>query len=85
MNHVIRKNLTVQQTEEYINKCKGLEPKPKHQLKPHVRGYSRNQLLAVNTIKKAIEMSKKIGIQFSVQEMETENDRRIIISFPKED
>lgn len=83
LNQIVKKSMTVRQTEEYIEKLN--HPTPKHQLKPHVRGYSKQQQLAVNTIKQAIEMSKKVGIKFDVEEVETDKDRRIIIKFPKED
>ncbi len=84
LNRIISKDYTVKQTEEYIEKLNGKEerkPAAKHKTK----GFSRNQMVAVNTIRQAVEMCRKMGIQLETEEMETEADRRIVIKFPKEE
>ncbi len=84
LNRIIKKQMTVKQTEEYIEKSRQEKAEtPAHRMK--TRGFSRNQLVAVNTIRQAIEMCRKMGIDFSVEETETENDRSIIIRFPNEE
>jgi len=42
-------------------------------------------MVAVNTIRQAVEMCRKMGIQLETEETETEADRRIVIKFPKEE
>ncbi len=84
LNRIIKKEMTVKETEEYIDKLNHPEEKEvKKKIK--TRGFSRNQQIAVNTIHQAIDMCKKMGIHFSVEETESEKDHSIIIRFPHED
>ena len=78
---VVDKELNVKQTEDYI---KALNTEQKENKGPTTRGFSRNQQIAINTIKQAVDMVKKMGININMQEEETSFDRRIIIKFPKE-
>lgn len=78
---VVDKGLNVKQTEDYI---KALNIDQKENKGPMTRGFSRNQQIAINTIKQAVDMVKKMGISINMQEEETNLDRRIIIKFPKE-
>jgi ParB family chromosome partitioning protein len=79
---VVDKGLNVKQTEEYI---KAITVDESDKKKPNTtKGFSRNQQIAVNTIKQAIDMIKKMGIMVDVSEEETLHDRRIIVKFPKE-
>jgi len=78
---VVDKELNVKQTEDYI---KALNTEQKENKGPTTRGFSRNQQIAINTIKQAVDMVKKMGININMQEEETNFDRRIIIKFPKE-
>ena len=83
LNKIIKKDMTVKDTEEYIEKLNQKE-KQIYKPKPKTKGFSSNQMIVVNTIRQAIEMCKKTGIKFEVEEVETENDKRIVIKFPKE-
>ena len=83
LTRIIKKELTVKETEEYIEKLNNKEKK-EFVKKPKFKGFSSNQMIAVNTIRQAIEISKKTGIKFEVEELETETDKRIVIKFPKE-
>ena len=83
-NRIVEKNMTVKETEEYILKLKN-RGKKETVRKGRTKGFSRNQMIAVNTIRQACDMCRKMGIQFEVEEVETENDSRIVIKFPKED
>ncbi|MEA5026904.1 Nucleoid occlusion protein [bioreactor metagenome] len=79
---IIDKEFNVKQTEDYI---KALTAETKETAKgPVTKGFSRNQQIAVNTIKQAIEMIRKMGIKVDMQEEDTQAERRIIIKFPKE-
>jgi ParB family chromosome partitioning protein len=79
---VVDKGLNVKQTEEYI---KAITVDESDKKKPNTtKGFSRNQQIAVNTIKQAIDMIKKLGIVVNVSEEETLHDRVIIVKFPKE-
>ncbi len=80
---IVDKGFNVKQTEDYVKIINTQDDKEKVKTNT-TRGFSRNQLIAVNTIKQAIEMIKKMGIVIEVQEEETILDRRIIVKFPKE-
>lgn len=83
-HHIVEKQMTVKETEEYIEKLKKRGKKENLVKKSKTKGFSRNQQIAVNTIRQACEMSWKMGIQFELEEVETETDRRLVIKFPKE-
>lgn len=78
---VVDKGLNVKQTEEYIKAIDDSDQKRKGNI---TKGFSRNQQIAINTIKQAVEMIKKMGITVVMQEDETATDRLIIVKFPKE-
>lgn len=83
LNRIIKKDLTVKDTEEFVEKLNNKEEREIIK-KPKFKGFSSNQMIAVNTIRQAIEISKKTGIKFEVEEVETDKDKRIIIKFPKD-
>lgn len=82
LKDIIKKKFTVKETEQYIHSFQQQkQPKEKGN---YIKGFSRHQQIAVNTIKQAVEMSRKMGIKCEMEEAETIFDRRIIIKFPKE-
>lgn len=83
LNRIISKDYTVKETEEYVQKLNG-KAEGTAETKHKTKGFSRNQMVAVNTIRQAVEMCRKMGIELQVEETETDTDRRIIVKFPKE-
>lgn len=75
LDKIVKKGLTVAQTEKLIAQEKKDKPK--------VKGFARDIKIAVNTINQAISMIKQMGIQIECEEMETEDDFQMNIRFPK--
>lgn len=77
---IIKQGYNVRQSEELVEQI--LTPKETKK-KQGIKGITRNLRIAFNTIYSAVNMIKKTGIKVDTEEMETENDVRIIIKFPK--
>ncbi len=77
---IIKQGYNVRQSEELVEQI--LSPKETKK-KQGIRGITRNLRIAVNTVYSAVAMIKKTGIRVETEEMETENDVRIIVKFPK--
>lgn len=75
LEKIVKKGLTVAQTEKLISQEK--------KEKPRVKGFARDIKIAVNTINQAVHMIKQTGIQIECDEMETDDDYQMIIRFPK--
>ena len=73
LQEIVNKKLTVSETEKMVNKH--TEPKAKKRV---VKGYSKNHLLAVNTIKQAVGMINKMGLEAIIKE--EDQDDQIIMS-----
>ncbi|MEF9921025.1 MAG: nucleoid occlusion protein [Erysipelotrichaceae bacterium] len=80
LNKIIKKKLTVAETEKMIKK--DLNPKDEHN-KPLMRGVTRNVKIAINTIKQAITMVSRTGVLMDIKEDESEDDYTISIRFSK--
>lgn len=65
LNKVINKGLNVKQTEELIKKDKTAKIK-----KAPKRGISQHIKLAINTVKQAVDMVTKTGIELSLDELD---------------
>ncbi|CAM3159019.1 nucleoid occlusion protein [Lactiplantibacillus plajomi] len=76
---VVAKQLTVKETEQLITKT-ARPAKPKKQRR---RGLSGDTRIAVNTIKKSIQMVNDAGLTVKTHEEETETGYRITIDIPK--
>lgn len=79
-NRIVEKKLNVSQTEQYITDLTGEKTGKR---KVEIKGFTRNQKIALNTIYQAVNMIKKMGIEVSTNEVETEEDIQLIIKFPK--
>ncbi len=77
---IVKQGYNVRQSEELIEQI--LTPKETKK-KQSLKGITRNLRIAFNTVYSAVNMIKKTGIKIETEEMETENDVRIIIKFPK--
>ena len=74
MKKVIKKGLTVKQTEEMINK----EPKQKKAKANIVKAYSKNVKIALNTLNRSFDMIRKTGTE--VITSEGEDDEYFILT-----
>lgn len=75
LDEIIKKKLNVKQTESLIDK-----PKKRKVL---TKGYSQNIQIGINTIKEAISMIEKLGMQVNQNLEETEDEVILTIKFKK--
>ena len=80
METIVKKGLTVAQSEKMIRK--EASPKPKRQKKVF-KGLSRNIKIGLNTIDQAVAMIKKSGIQIHRDMTEDEDEVVVTLHFPK--
>lgn len=74
---VVKENLTVSETEELV---KQFRPKVEKKL---VKGFSRDNRIAINTIQQAIKMIRDMGIAIKVDKEETDQGMTFKIHLPK--
>lgn len=80
METIVKKGLTVAQSEKMIRK--EASPKPKRQKKVF-KGLSRNIKIGLNTIDQAVAMIEKSGIQVHREMTEDEDEVVVTLHFPK--
>ena len=80
METIVKKGLTVAQSEKMIRK--EASPKPKRQKKVF-KGLSRNIKIGLNTIDQAVAMIEKSGIQIHREMTEDEDECVVSLHFPK--
>lgn len=80
LDKIIKKGLTVAQTEKMIKEDKHEKTHPG---KPLLKGVTRNLKIAINTIHQAVMMVKRSGVEPQVSEDETNEEYIITIRFPK--
>ena len=80
METIVKKGLTVAQSEKMIRK--EASPKPKRQEKVF-KGLSRNIKIGLNTIDQAVAMIEKSGIQIHREMTEDEDEVVVTLHFPK--
>lgn len=80
METIVKKGLTVAQSEKMIRK--EASPKPKRQKKVF-KGLSRNIKIGLNTIDQAVVMIEKSGIQIHREMTEDEDEVVVTLHFPK--
>ncbi|HJB05297.1 MAG TPA: ParB/RepB/Spo0J family partition protein [Candidatus Merdibacter merdigallinarum] len=80
METIVKKGLTVAQSEKMIRK--EASPKPKRQKKVF-KGLSRNIKIGLNTIDQAVAMIEKSGIQIHRDMTEDEDEVVVTLHFPK--
>ncbi len=80
METIVKKGLTVAQSEKMIRK--EASPKPKRQ-KEVFKGLSRNIKIGLNTIDQAVAMIEKSGIQIHREMTEDEDEVVVTLHFPK--
>lgn len=80
METIVKKGLTVAQSEKMIRKEES--PKPKRQKKVF-KGLSRNIKIGLNTIDQAVAMIEKSGIQIHREMTEDEDEVVVTLHFPK--
>lgn len=79
-HRILKQNMTVQQTEQYIEKMKQPPKVHKHQ---KTKGFSRNAIIAVNSVNKCVEMIRRTGIDARVEQKETDDEILMTVRFPK--
>lgn len=80
LDKILKKGLTVAQTEKMIQEQKHETEKPG---KPLLKGVTRNVKIAINTMHQAIMMVKRSGVEPQVSEEESNEEYVITIRFPK--
>ncbi|MDE6195872.1 MAG: ParB/RepB/Spo0J family partition protein [Erysipelotrichaceae bacterium] len=78
LDKIIKKGLSVAQTEKMVKEDKGQPVK-----KPVLKGITRNMRIAMNTIHQAVKMVQRTGVEVIVKEEETQDDVMITLRFPK--
>lgn len=76
--HILDKNLTVRQTEAYVELISGNKKK-----KNRTKGFARNIRIGLNSVHECVRMVKRMGIDILSETEETDEDVRVIIRFPK--
>ena len=76
LEKIVKKGLTVSQTEKLVKEEKKDKKKKK--------GFTRDIKIAVNTIRQAFDMIKKFNIKANLKEVEDEDGYTMTIHFPKE-
>ena len=79
-HEILKHGLTVRETEDYIRKASQPEKVHKRQ---KTKGFTRQTQLAINSVNQCVQMIRKMGIDAEVQQMETDNDIRMVVRFPK--
>lgn len=77
LDKIVKKGMTVAQTEKLISERHKPEKKAK------VKGFTRDIRVAVNTVKQAFSMIVKTGIVAQLEEIDGDDDFQMIIRFPK--
>lgn len=78
LDKIIKKGLSVAQTEKMVKEDKGQPVK-----KTVLKGITRNMRIAMNTIHQAVKMVQRTGVEVIVKEEETQDDVMITLRFPK--
>lgn len=78
LSSILNENLTVDQTEKKVKNLKQEKKK-----KAMMKGYSRNILVAINTIKQAVSMVEKTGVKTAMETNDNEEYVEITIRIKK--
>lgn len=79
-HRILKQNMTVQQAEQYIEKMN--MPAKVHK-RQKTKGFSRNAVIAVNSVNKCVEMIRKTGIDARLDQKETDDEILMTVRFPK--
>ena len=77
---IVRKDLNVRETEAYLDTISHPE---KHRRRK-TSGHSKNQQIAINTIKQSVKMIEKLGLKVKLEEKENDAEVTMIVHLPKE-
>lgn len=83
LNDIIENGLNVKQTEELIKKIKGENEQPKKKKKPIRKGISKDIRLAMNTIRKSVDMVTQTGMNIDTEEEDHEDYYQFTIKIRK--
>ena len=79
LHEIIDKGYNVKQTEERVKKLLSKQKKAK----PRRKAISRDVRIAVNTIRRSVDMVKKTGMEVDAEEQEHPDHYELIIRIPK--
>ncbi|UCZ53246.1 nucleoid occlusion protein [Bacillus shivajii] len=82
LQKIIDEQLSVKQTEMYIERLLDIENKPKKK-KPIRKGVSKDTRLAMNTIRKSVDMVVQTGMTIDTDEEEHDDYYQFTIRIPK--
>lgn len=75
-----KKGLNVRETEVLVEKLQKPEKVHKRQ---KTTGFSRNVQIGINTVNQSVKMIEKLGIPVNVKQEETDQEVRVVVTFPK--
>lgn len=80
LKEIMEKELNVKQTEQRVQQLlQKSEPKPK----PKRRSFSKDMRLAINTVRRSVDMVLESGLSIETQEEDLEDYYQFIIKIPK--
>lgn len=82
LEKIVTEELSVKQTEAYIQSLKEKDEKPKKK-KPIRKGVSKDTRLAMNTIRKSVDMVVQTGMNIDTDEEEHDDYYQFTIRIPK--
>lgn len=77
---IVKNGFNVRETETYIESLK--KPKKTH-ARQKTQGHSKNVQIGINTIQQGIKMVEKLGIDVKSETKESDEEVKIIVTFPK--
>jgi ParB family chromosome partitioning protein len=83
LEEIIEKQLNVKQTEKKIQRMLHSDASTKEKSKPRRMSLSRDSRIAVNTIRKSVDMVTDSGLKIDAQEEDLEDFYQITIRIPK--
>lgn len=79
LDKIIKKGLSVSQTEKLVD---AIKPQKEHK-KAILKGVTRNVKIGINTIMQAVKMIERTGVEVRTSEEENEEEVMIVIHFKK--
>lgn len=80
LNEVLKHGLTVNKTEQLVERRNGKERIKEERIQ---KGITQDIRIAVNTIKKTVDMVRQTGVELEVIEESDEKEHRLLIKFKK--
>lgn len=78
--YITEHNLTVRESEKYIAEMGTVKKVHRRQ---KTKGFTRNTQLAINSVNQCVQMIRKLGIDAKAEQMDGDNEIRMIVHIPK--